>query len=617
MERMSALTTPSESLLRALAPMLRELDGKLRACLGVERQYKFDIVRRNELSGVADELKRRSEELAAERPLLIVMLMGGTGVGKSTLLNALAGAPIAQASFTRPTTRDPVVYFHESVRPERLAPALRACRLQHHNRNDLAQKVIVDTPDLDSTELANREKLIDLLPLADIVLYVGSQEKYHDKLGWDLFREQRQRRAFAFVLNKWDRCLHPGACGLRPDEDLLLDLKKEGFQGPLLFRTSAQRWSERNDGLSPTELPEGEQFAALLEWLETGLTRLEIEAVKARGVQQLLASLSVELQKAAPPDLSKPAEIVRRSWERIIAEDARANTNILLDTLEPHQFEIETHFAIDGQRRFSGPMLLYLKMFTGAKNAGATLRDKFSVFPKRGGAAQIAAQSTWDVSTFTHDCIRVAGDRFLDNRMSDLTRRLLVDAEERGFPFGMLSKPAEDAGKLDWRQRQEIDLREALQAAEQVWEKPTGPRRWLQFTLIGLANWLPYVVLIAAFVIVFWNYFVVQGYQPKAFDFIVPFLLTLVQMVLMQALITLLLPMRWAAIRGEFQRHLEQRLQKSLGDGYLPIPANVAAALESERKQLEELRGEVDEVSRWLRDREQKANIGGLYGSGK
>src|SRR6202011_4182718 len=85
-------------------------------------------------------------------------------------------------------------------------------------------------------------KLRSLLPMADIVLYVGSQEKYHDKLGWDLFRQQRRRRAFAFVLNKWDRCLQSGADGVRPDQDLLRDLQSEGFQAPLLFRTCAQQW---------------------------------------------------------------------------------------------------------------------------------------------------------------------------------------------------------------------------------------------------------------------------------------------------------------------------------------------------------------------------------------
>src|SRR5207244_4744779 len=135
------------------------------------------------------------------------------------------------------TTRDPVVYYHSGLRTERLDPSLRHCRLAPHDRPALEYKVLVDTPDLDSNDLANREKLVRLLPVADIVLYVGSQEKYHDQLGWELFRDQRRRRAFAFVMNKWDRCLHPGASGLRPDEDLLLDLKREGFEDPLLFRT--------------------------------------------------------------------------------------------------------------------------------------------------------------------------------------------------------------------------------------------------------------------------------------------------------------------------------------------------------------------------------------------
>ena len=215
------------------------------------------------------------------------MLMGGTGVGKSSLLNALAGGAIAHASFARPTTRDPVVYYHESVKPDRLDPALRHCRLVPHDRPALAQKILVDTPDLDSNDLANREKLFHVLPVADVVLYVGSQEKYHDEIGWELFLQQRKRRAFAFVMNKWDRCVHGAGSGLRPDEDLLRDLKAEGFENPLLFRTCAQAWIDAAEDaavptngaptarLAPPDLPEGEQFAELLQWLEMGLTRLE------------------------------------------------------------------------------------------------------------------------------------------------------------------------------------------------------------------------------------------------------------------------------------------------------------------------------------------------------
>src|SRR6202011_3666553 len=101
------------------------------------------------LEGLASDLDRQAMALQMEKPLLTIMLMGGTGVGKSTLLNALAGGAIAEASLARPTTRDPVVYYHESVKPDRLDPALQHCRLVAHDRGELAQKILVDTPDLE------------------------------------------------------------------------------------------------------------------------------------------------------------------------------------------------------------------------------------------------------------------------------------------------------------------------------------------------------------------------------------------------------------------------------------------------------------------------------------
>src|SRR5713226_1199976 len=241
----SPASTTAEPLLRTLAPALRQLQENLRTWLETPHRYPLSTLTRATLQGLASDLARQAEALDVERPLLVILLMGGTGVGKSTLLNALAGGTIAQASFVRPTTRDPVVYYHDSIAPSRLDPALQHCRLAAHDRPALESKIIVDTPDLDSNDLANREKLHQLLPVADVVLYVGSQEKYHDKLGWELFMQQRRRRAFAFVLNKWDRCLRENGDGLRPDEDLLRDLRSEGFEDPLLFRTCAQAWVEQ------------------------------------------------------------------------------------------------------------------------------------------------------------------------------------------------------------------------------------------------------------------------------------------------------------------------------------------------------------------------------------
>src|SRR5260221_5634778 len=149
----------AEPLLRTLAPLLRNVDKDLRNWLDGTHRYPLPMIARASLEGMSGDLRRQSEALDVDRPMLVVMLMGGTGVGKSTLLNALAGAPIAQASYTRPTTRDPVVYYHQSIRSDRLDPALRHCRLAQHDREALAQKIIVHKPDLHSNDLAHPHTL--------------------------------------------------------------------------------------------------------------------------------------------------------------------------------------------------------------------------------------------------------------------------------------------------------------------------------------------------------------------------------------------------------------------------------------------------------------------------
>src|ERR1043165_5561789 len=121
-------------LLRTLAPALRELERRMRAWLNTKHRYPLTMLQRATLEGLATDLERQATALEMDRPLLTIMLMGGTGVGKSTLLNALAGGAIANASFARPTTRDPVVYYHHSVQTTRLDPALQFCKLAPHDR---------------------------------------------------------------------------------------------------------------------------------------------------------------------------------------------------------------------------------------------------------------------------------------------------------------------------------------------------------------------------------------------------------------------------------------------------------------------------------------------------
>src|SRR5687768_4349120 len=88
----------SVPLLRTLAPALRVLDERLHGWLDGPRRRSLSALTEATFEGLSADLRRQSEALDVDQPLLTIMFMGGTGVGKSTLLNALAKAAVAQAS---------------------------------------------------------------------------------------------------------------------------------------------------------------------------------------------------------------------------------------------------------------------------------------------------------------------------------------------------------------------------------------------------------------------------------------------------------------------------------------------------------------------------------------
>ncbi len=200
-----------------------------------------------------------------------------------------------------------------------------------------------------------------------------------------------------------------------------------------------------------------------------------------------------------------------------------------------------------------------------------------------------------------------------------MTNRLLVAGDEQGFPVDLLSEPVEAAAHIDWRQRNARTLTDALQHVEQEWSKPTGMRRLLQEAVVFLGNWLPSVTLILSFIVVLWRWFHplvsgVEGPSVPLSEFLMPFVVTLIVLVLLQILSNILLPLRWTKIRGDFRKELERRLRNDFIEAHVSIPAEVADSLREERRRLEQMQSETREVAVWLREREQAASIAGLYG---
>ncbi len=141
-----------------------------------------------------------------DTPLLVVLL-GPTGAGKSSLFNALAGAPVSATGVLRPTTRDAVVLATEGDGRALLGTALSGIardRLQLvHTGAARPGLVLVDAPDIDSVERENRALADTLIEAADLCLFVTTASRYADLVAWDvLHRAHARRLPLVVVVNR-------------------------------------------------------------------------------------------------------------------------------------------------------------------------------------------------------------------------------------------------------------------------------------------------------------------------------------------------------------------------------------------------------------------------------
>ena len=172
----------------------------------------------------------------------VVALAGATGSGKSSLFNAIAGAPLAQVGVRRPTTSATQAVVYGPLSASDLLDWLKIGTRRSADAdtaNALSGLLLLDLPDHDSVEAAHRAEVDRLVGLVDAFVWVLDPQKYADALLHDEYLRPLapHRDVMVVVLNQADRLAPPDV------ESCVRDLRRlladDGLDGVPVLTTSA------------------------------------------------------------------------------------------------------------------------------------------------------------------------------------------------------------------------------------------------------------------------------------------------------------------------------------------------------------------------------------------
>lgn len=253
------------------------------------------VAQARSVAGRAQARRGLSEELT------VVAFAGSTGAGKSTLFNSIVGEEVAKAGVLRPTTSEPLAAIWRET-PEIVALLEWLGVTRWHVATDgaetLADLVLIDLPDHDSTSSAHREYVDHFVERVDLMVWVLDPQKYADALVHEQYlrRFSRHDDVTVVVLNQVDRL--PVADAAQCLSHLRRMVAEDGLSDAAVLATS-NRSGEGLEGLA-------ERILAAVAGRRTAVARLAADvATAADGLALAAEDPGTSVAGVASADLNR------------------------------------------------------------------------------------------------------------------------------------------------------------------------------------------------------------------------------------------------------------------------------------------------------------------------
>ncbi len=299
--------------------------------------------------------------------VLVVGVVGGSGTGKSTLVNALVREHVCPAGKQRPTTTQPQILCRAGI--EVSLPGLDAGEVQLHQRDLplLEHMVLIDCPGFDTQPLdggmqaeRQRDLVRTILSRCDVIVYVSSQEKYKLHQGIDELRRHAPGCHLVFVQSK-------ASIDADIRDDWQETLQQCGFQVADIYRVDAQRVLETKEHGQPLD----EEFERLTRLLQQQLAERARHRIKWMNILDLCdwmgACIQEELDQHQAAvahlddEIHRQHDALRQQMSAHVAQNLHVNRSLW-----------RVKFLASIQRKWGGgPFASFMRVLGGS---GALLR---------------------------------------------------------------------------------------------------------------------------------------------------------------------------------------------------------------------------------------------------